>query len=167
MLWFLSTPCFYTLCIQAVRLLGSTFLPNLISNGAVFPNPSLPKALRLGPSPTLWRRVSLGSGRCRLAPGNIHAVTLLQGLRDCGWVLACLRRNSCDHSGSSAGIMVNHNTQLAPDFTTPWCLCSNTNNRGCSLGSARTFACGEALGPLPHALLSGEPLLPVCPARPL
>ena len=57
-----STPHFYTVCIQAVSLLGSTSLLNYIADGAVFPNPSLLRALQLGPAPTLWGSVTPSNG---------------------------------------------------------------------------------------------------------
>ena len=57
--------------------------------------------------------------------------------------------------------------QLVPDFTALWCLCFKISKRGCSPGSAGTFACGEAIGPLPNALLTGELLLFAWPVDPL
>ena len=40
-LWLLSAPRFYTVCDQAVRLTGGTYLLSFISDEAVFPNPLL------------------------------------------------------------------------------------------------------------------------------
>ena len=37
----LSTPCFYAVCDQAIRLPGSTSLLSFIPDMAVFPSPSL------------------------------------------------------------------------------------------------------------------------------
>ena len=57
--------------------------------------------------------------------------------------------------------MTNHNTQLVPGFTIVWCLCPSTRKCGYSLGSAGTFACGEAiwpvLGELFHPLWHTDP----------
>ena len=62
-------------------------------------------------------------------------------------------------SGRGSEIMANHNTQLVPGFTALGHLCPNTNKRGCSIGSPGTFACEEAVWPLPNALQAGELLL--------
>ena len=56
--------------------------------------------------------------------------------------------------------MANHNIQSASGFTTLWHLCPNTSKHGCSLGSTGTFACGDAVWPLPNALKAGRLLLP-------
>ena len=59
--------------------------------------------------------------------------------------------------------MAEHNIQPVPGFITPWCLCSNMSECGCSPGSVGTFACGETVQPLPNALVGGEPLLLLWP----
>ena len=64
-------------------------------------------------------------------------------------------------SSRDSEILANHNTEPASGFIIPWCFCPNTRKRGCSPGSARTFAEGEAIWPLPNALQAGELLLPV------
>ena len=64
------------------------------------------------------------------------------------------------HSGRGSETVVNHNTELIPGFTTLWHLCPYTSKHGVSLGSTETFACGEAVWPLPNALQAGELLLP-------
>ena len=58
----LPTPCFYAIHDQAVSLPGGISLLNFISDGAVFPDPSLVRALCLGLAPTLWERVLLSTG---------------------------------------------------------------------------------------------------------
>ena len=64
-------------------------LSNFISDGVVFPNPSLLRTLLLGPTPTIWGRVSLSNG----------------------WMLAYPRKCSCDPcSGKGSEIMANYNT---------------------------------------------------------
>ena len=65
------------------------------------------------------------------------------------------------HSGRGSEIVANHNTQLVPGFTILWHLCPNTSEHGYSLGFTGTFACGEAVWPLPNALHTGELLLPL------
>ena len=64
------------------------------------------------------------------------------------------------HSGRGSETVVNHNTELIPGFTTLWHLYPYTSKHGVSLGSTGTFACGEAVWPLPNALQAGELLLP-------
>ena len=85
----LSTPCFYTVRVQAVGLPGGTSLLNFILDGAVFSNPSLLRSQQLGPALTIWGRISLSTDQ----------------------VLACPRKCSCDPcSGKGSEIMANHNT---------------------------------------------------------
>ena len=50
---FLSTLHFYTVRFQAVSLPGGISLPNFISDGALFPNPSCQRTLQLGPEKNL------------------------------------------------------------------------------------------------------------------
>ena len=69
------------------------------------------------------------------------------------------------HGGRGSEIMANHNTRPLPGFIALWRLCASTSRCDCSPGSRGTFACGEAVWPLPHALRAGEPLLPVCVAH--
>ena len=63
-------------------------------------------------------------------------------------------------------IMIKHNTHLVPGITAPWHFCYNTSKHGCSLGSAGTFAYGEAIWPLPNVLLAEKLPLPVWPMDP-
>ena len=90
---------------------------------------------------TLWRRVSLTNGK----------------------VPACPRKRSCDHAVAEVQRLwqTTRHTQPVPGFIAFWHLCPNTSKRGCSLGSAGTFAYGETIWPLPSALQAGEPLLPM------
>ena len=86
-----------------------------------------------------------------------HANSLGKGLTE-KWLGASLPQKmfmpSC--SGRGSEITANHNTQLVPGFTALWHLCPNTSKCGCSRGSACTFACAEAIGPLPNALQAGN-----------
>ena len=132
-----------------------------ILDGAVFPKPSLLRALWLGPALTLWGSILLNNGQCRNSP----AITLLERLRGCDWMLACPRISSSRVSG----IMVNHNTQqrqvsLHPGvfvpvpaiiFSSVLCLCpSGSGKCGCFCSfcfSPGTFR-GNALLYSPHFL---------------
>ena len=119
----LSTPYFYTVCVQAISLPGSTSHPNFISDEAV----SKPLTSE---DPVAWTcSHPLAEGLTKQWPG----ASLLQK--------KCMQ----SHSSRGSGIMVNHNTQPMLGFTTSWHLCFNTSKHGCSLGSTGTFACGKAI----------------------
>ena len=53
---------------------------------------------------------------CPPAPSNICRTMLLPLPKDCGWVPTHPRKFSQSCSSSVSGIMVNHNTHLAPRF---------------------------------------------------
>ena len=105
-LWLLSTPCFYTVGDQAVRLPGGTSLLSFISHSAVFPNPSLLRDcgfVPLRPSgggshqamagcwlhpgtfagPCCYRCPETVAG-CQPAPEKVHAIMYQQRFRDYG-----------------------------------------------------------------------------------
>ena len=115
-LQFPSTPCFYNVHVQAVSLPGSTSLLNFISNGAVFPNPSLLKALWRGPAPTLWGRVLLSNGQVPACPWGTFVRSHHYKAQRL-WLGASLPQKNfvwlCSSRGS--GTMVNHNQcQVSP-----------------------------------------------------
>ena len=133
---------FYTFHVQAISLPDDTSLTNFISDGSVFPIPSLLRTLWLGPALTLLGRVFLSNG----------------------WVLACSREHSWVHSAAerfrdygksqhTAGARFHCTLASLSQYQQTWLL-----SRVCW-----TFACGEAVWPLPNALQGREPLLPVWP----
>ncbi|XP_047697931.1 uncharacterized protein LOC125156220 [Prionailurus viverrinus] len=112
-----STPRFYAIRDQAVRLPGGTSLLSFISEGAVFPGPSLLRDCGFAPL-----RFSAGGSHQALAAGRSPSGRfrdrLLPTPRDCGRVPAPRRKKfprSC--SGSVSGTMESHNPHLAPGFT--------------------------------------------------
>ena len=106
----LSTPHFYTVCVQAVSL-PDTSLPNFISDGTVFPNPSLLRTLWLGPAPTLWERVSLSNGQMQACPRE-HSCDLAEAEVLRLWPGTGLPQNKFmqSRSGKGSEIMANYNT---------------------------------------------------------
>ena len=138
----------------------------------MFPHPSLLRTLWLGPTPTLWGRVSLSNNRVPTCP-NKHSCDCAVVEVQRSWPGAGLpqkkRKSLQSHCSKGSEIMANHNTDLGPGFTTLWRLCSNTSKHGCSLGSTGTCTYGEAIWPIPNAFQVGELLLPCGPGslRPL
>ena len=133
----------------------------------MFLNPSLLRALQLGPTPTLWERVSQGNGRVLGFPQGhsySHAVAEVQSL----WLGACLsQKSSCNHAAAEiqrsysktqyiAGAMFHHTLASLFQYLQTWLFS----------GVHGTFACGEAVQPLPNALLAEEQLLPMWPTDP-
>ena len=91
----LSSPHFYTATKLSVCLAAP--LPNFISDGAVFPIPSLMRALLLGPVLTLWGgSYQAMAGACFSTGTRVNVPQ--QRPRDYIWVLACPRKRSCDHA---------------------------------------------------------------------
>ena len=78
----LSIPHLYPVHVQVISLLGSTSLLSFISDGDVFANPSFQRTLQVGPTLTLWGKVSLSNGQ--LAPECVHAVVQQRRFRDYG-----------------------------------------------------------------------------------
>ena len=111
-----STPRFFTLCDQAVRLLGSACLLSFISDAAVFPDPSLLRDCGLGPlrSPGGGSHQAMAwSPSCTQECLGDHATADAQRLRlgaSPPW-----KKFTRLCSSSVSGIMVSHNTHLEPD----------------------------------------------------
>ena len=100
-----------------------------MSDGAVFPNLSLLRALQLGLALTLWGRVSLSNGQVLGCPReHSYSHAALEAQKQ--WPHYGLLQNEFVRSStsSSSEIMVNHNTQQVAGFTEPWHLCSNASN---------------------------------------
>ena len=116
-LQFPSTPCFYTVCDQAVRLPGDTSLLSFISNMAVFSNPSLLRDCSFDPLRPLEEGLSEkwpGAGRPQecsrdRAAADAHRLQLGVSPPQKRFVRSC--------SSSVSGFMENRNTHLAPGFT--------------------------------------------------
>ena len=64
----LSAPTIYSVCVQAVRLPGSTSLQSFISAEVVFQHPTLQRPLRVGSTLTPWGRVSPSNGQVPACP---------------------------------------------------------------------------------------------------
>ena len=103
----------------------------------MFQIPKLQRPLQLGPSPTLWGRVSLSND----------------------WVLTRSRKCLCGHTVAEVRklwkVTTHSKHQVLPQsgIFDPI--------RGCSPGSPGAFACGDAVRPMPRALQAGELVSPV------
>ena len=76
-----STPCFYTVCDQAVKLPGSTSLLSFIPDAAVFPDPLCLRDCYFDLFCPCGR-VSPSNGRVLAAPRNVRGTMLLPMPRD-------------------------------------------------------------------------------------
>lgn len=113
-----SVPCLYPVHVHAVCLPGGTFLQSFISDGAVFQKPTLQRPVLI-----LWGGSCPAMTRCRPVPENVCMITQQQRL--------CVYGKSQTHNWC----------QVLLTFSIFFPVSVNI---GCSLGSARTFACGEA-----------------------
>ena len=125
-LWGPSIPHFYTVPVQDISLPGSTSLPNFMSYGAVFPNPSLLRALPPGPTPILSWMVSLGHGQMPACPQESSCNHAAVEAQRCGWMPACHRISLCDPV--VVAFQRNNNTLPTSGFASPWRFCSDTSN---------------------------------------
>ena len=112
-----STPCFYTVCHQAVRLPGGTSLLSFVSDVAVFPDPLLLRDYGfdlLCPSTEGLTEQWPCAGRTQECL-RVCAAANVQRL----WPGASLpqKKFARQCSSSVSGIMENHNAHLASGFT--------------------------------------------------
>ena len=152
-LWLPSTPHFYVVRVQAVSLPGGTSLLNYMSFGTIF-------KFLTSESPAAWNYSNpLVEGlagqlpAAGLPPGNIHAATMLLRFRDYGQVPASPRKCLCDRIGTEAQSLWQNTThsshQVSPH---PGVFVPIPANMAVS---RIHWTCGEAVWPLPNALLPG------------